>query len=108
MTNLPVYIMTAQRRGFASVLAMVFLGIFATLAVGFYATSNTQAIVGHNERDMALALSAAESGADFIRYHLATMHLPYGTTQSNLLVNTANTLGDALDCTPNMNGSIVS
>jgi hypothetical protein len=108
MANRTVYIVTAQRGGFTSLLAMMYLGIFASLALGFYAATNTNSIVAHNENHAALALAAAESGADFMRYQLASMHLPYGTTPANLLANTANTLGDALDGTANMAGNTVS
>src|SRR5687767_10974694 len=108
MANRTVYIVTANRGGFTSLLAMMYLGIFASLALGFYAATNTNSIVAHNENHAALALAAAESGADFMRYQLAGMHLPYGTTPANLLTNTADTLADALDGTPNMAGNTVS
>jgi hypothetical protein len=107
MKTFSVYIGTAQRSGVTAILAMMYLGIFASLAVGFYAATNTQTIIAHSENDAAIALMAAESGADFMRYQLANMHLPYGTTPSNLMANTADVLGDAMDGTPNMSGSTV-
>jgi hypothetical protein len=97
-----------RRRGVAAVIAMMYLIIFATLAVGFYATTNNQTIIGHNENSSAVALNAAESGADFMRYQLAYMNLPYGTTTINLMPNTSKVLGDALNGTPNMAGSTVT
>src|SRR6266568_6731159 len=96
------------RRGIAAVIAMVYLVLFSTLAVGFYVTTNNQTIVAHNENSAAVALSATESGVDFMRYQMAFMNLPYGTTTVNLLSNTSKVLGDSLNGTANMGGSTVS
>ena len=43
-------------------LAMMYLVLFAVLAVGFYASTGTNAQVSHNEKRRYLALGAAESG----------------------------------------------
>src|SRR3954469_8466988 len=58
------------RRGITSMLAMLYLVLFATLAVGFYASTGTSAQVSTNEQRRYRALGAAESGMDFIRYQL--------------------------------------
>jgi len=92
----------------AALIAMMYLTIFATMAVGFYATTNTNAIVASNEMQSNLALGSAESGMDFMRYQLAGIVLPYGTTPTNLLTNAANVLGASLNGTANMGGSTVA
>jgi len=108
MRTSTVYIVTATRRGAAALIAMMYLMIFATMAVGFYATTNSNAIVASNEMQSALALGSAESGMDFMRYQMSSIVLPYGTTPANLLTNTANVLGASLNGTPNMGSSTVS
>src|SRR5437868_11043167 len=70
MRNITVYIVTARRSGIAALMAMLYLAIFATMAVSFYATTNTQAIIAHSENDSAYALAAAESGSEFMRYQI--------------------------------------
>src|SRR4051812_23296836 len=69
-----------RRRGMAAVLAMIYLVLFATLAVGFYATVTISTQVARNERDVNDALRAAESGVGFVRYELAQVTVPPGTT----------------------------
>ena len=108
MRTSTVYIVTATRRGAVALIAMMYLIIFATMAVGFYATTNTNAIVATNEMQSALALGSAESGMDFMRYQMAGIVLPYGTTPLNLLNNTANVLGSSLNNTPNMGSNTVT
>src|SRR5688572_30244028 len=93
-----------RNRGVTSLLAMLYLVLFATLAVGFYASSNTSTQVAHNDQQSARAMLACESGTSFMRYQMALMNLPYGTNATNLMANTATALGACLDGTPNMAG----
>src|SRR5213592_3838459 len=58
------------RRGITAVLAMLYLTLMASLALGFYSASNTAALVSFNEQKMERARLAAESGLDFARFHL--------------------------------------
>ena len=108
MRTSTVYIVTAHRSGMAALIAMMYLTIFATMAVGFYASANTNAIVASNETQAALALGSAESGMDFMRYQLSSIVLPYGTTSTNLLNNASVVLGASLNGTANMAGSAVT
>ena len=64
------------RRGITSMLAMLYLVLFATLAVGFYASTGTNAQVSTNELRRYKALGAAESGMDFMRYELFQVAIP--------------------------------
>lgn len=59
-----------------AVLAMLYLSLFSVLAVGFYAATTTSVQVVNNDKQTSLAMLAAESGMDFIRYHLARVTIP--------------------------------
>jgi hypothetical protein len=99
---------TPKRSGVVALIAMMFLIVFASLAVGFYATCNSSVIVSSNEAISEVAMSAGESGMDFMRYQMANITMPYGTTPANLMNNTATVLGAAMNGTPNMGASTVS
>src|SRR4051812_38876241 len=90
----------ARRRGVASLLAMLFLVIFATLAIGFYAQTNINVQIAANERRSSDARLAAESGMAFMRYQLSlvgTQYLP----ENQMLTELANVLADRLNETAN-------
>src|SRR5690242_9460257 len=65
-----------RRGGYAAMLAMLFLALFSTLAIGFYAQTNTGTQMAENDRRIALAQAAAESGMDLMRYELAHIVIP--------------------------------
>src|SRR5437588_9236133 len=88
-----------RRRGFSAMLSMVFLTLFSTLAVGFYAATNVSVQVSTNDQRASMAQTAAECGMDVMRYPLAQVKIPPGTP-SNLVMGC---LYDQL-CT-NMNGT---
>jgi len=98
----------SSRAGIASLLAMLFLVLIATLAVGLIAATEMSAQIAANQRRLDLARSAADSGMSFIRYQLGAMNLPAGTNSSNLLSNVATQLGVTLNGTANMGGSTVA
>lgn len=68
------------RRGFAAVIAMIFLALFSVLALGIYATGTMSSQVTEADRRQLLAQSAAESGLDWVRYQLGRTTIPPGTT----------------------------
>jgi hypothetical protein len=94
-----------HRKGVASVLAMLYLVIFATLAVGFAEASIMSAQISRNERNLAQARASAEAGMTFARYYVGSMALPSGTTSANLLANTATQMGTQLNNTTNIGGT---
>ena len=98
----------ATRRGVASVLAMLYLVLFSTLAVGFAAASTMSAQIAGNERLLHQGQIAADGGMQFIRYQLGAITVPSGTTQTNLLDAVAQQLGAQMDTTPNMNSHLVA
>jgi hypothetical protein len=97
----------ASRRGIAAMMAMLFLVLISTLAVGFYAATNTSVQLVHNEEKANNALIAAESGMEFIRYHLKHITVPYGTQASGLFNQVAADLQSRLNGTMNLNGASI-
>jgi len=91
----------------AAVLAMIFLVLMSMLVIGFYAQTNTSAIVSSNEHHAALALASAESGMDFMRYQLSTISIPPSTPQNQVFSYIADRLETALEATPNLTGNSV-
>src|SRR5689334_3030527 len=66
----------AMRRGIASVLAMLYLVLFSTLAVGFYVAATMAAQIASNERALNQAQAACDGGMQFMRYQLGAMTIP--------------------------------
>src|SRR3954465_6176273 len=64
------------RSGMTAVLAMLYLTLMASLALGFYSASNTAAIVSNNEQKVERTRLAAEGGLDFARFHLSKVLIP--------------------------------
>ena len=64
----------------ASVLAMIYLVLFAALALGFYAQVTANAQLSGNQRRAAEAQIAAEAGARFLQFHLNAVNIPGGLT----------------------------
>lgn len=98
----------ACRRGSASVLAMLYLVLFSTLAVGFFTATTMSTQISKNERDMEVARLAADSGLTYMRLQLGAMNLPLGTNSANLLTNVAGQLGSAFNGTSNMGTNTVA
>src|SRR3954462_13540486 len=64
------------RSGMTAVLAMLYLTLMASLALGFYSATNTAVLVSTNEQRVERARLAAESGLDFARYNLSRVSIP--------------------------------
>ena len=76
----------------SSLLAMLYLILFATLALGFYAATTTQTQVVANDSNAMRASLAAETGIDFARYHLGHVTIPAATAEANLMQEVYNDL----------------
>src|SRR5262245_11537906 len=74
-----------RRRGITSVIAMMFLVLIGTLALGFYTSVTTATALAKNDRRTAKSLMAAESGIQFMRNRLAHTTIPPMTQANNLL-----------------------
>lgn len=96
-----------QRSGVATILAMLYIVLFALLAVGFYATSNTNAQVSTNESRRYRALGAAESGMDFMRYELFQVAIPPTTADNAILTEIHKDLAAQLNGTANLGSRTV-
>lgn len=96
-----------RRAGIASMLAMLYLVLFTVLAVGYYAATITNAQISQNDVRASRNLLAAESGLDFVRFHMANLNLPYGTTTANLMSRVTSALAYRLNTSPNMAGNTV-
>jgi hypothetical protein len=92
----------------ASVLAMLYLVLFSTLAIGFYAATTTLAETSTNYRRIAEAQNAAEAGMQFMRYQLAMMDIPATTPQNQLFSAVFNQLAAGLNNTGNLAGGTIS
>jgi hypothetical protein len=96
------------RRGVAAMLAMLYLVLFSSLALGFYASVCVASQVAHNERRTVSAQAAAESALAFTRYHLSRLDVP-ATLKGEELVNEVYLqLSKKLDKTENLGGGTIS
>ncbi len=94
------------RRGIASVLAMLFLVLFAVLALGFYSSVTTSVQIAGNEQRSNKARLAAESGVQFMRYQLAHVNIPNDST--TVLSDLYTDLKTSLEGTANLGSHTVS
>src|SRR5438132_7357932 len=95
------------RGGYAAMLAMLFLVLFSTLAVGFYSSTTTAVVTADNDRRIALAQQAAESGMDLIRYELAHVAIPPNTPSDQVVTVLATQLAANMNGTRNMGSDVV-
>jgi hypothetical protein len=95
-------------RGLTSVLAMLYLVLFATLAIGFYAATNVSNQVTTNDANVAHAFMASESGMDFMRYQLAKVNIPPTTPPDQVLDALYSELQEQLEETGNLGGETIA
>jgi hypothetical protein len=62
-----------RRQGVTAMLSMLYLILFSALAVGFYGAVTTSVQIVGNEQRGSRAFLAAESGMEFMRFHLANL-----------------------------------
>ena len=85
---------------------MLFLVLFGLLALGFYASVTTAVQVTANQQRTNKARLAAESGVQFMRYHLAHVTVPSNST--TVLADLYADLKEALEGTTNLGSNTVS
>ena len=93
-----------MRHGITSVLAMLYLVLFAALSLGFYAQTNLASEISANERRTTEALVAADSGIAFVRFHLSSVAMPPGLSAGKAFEELGMQLQDRLEPTPNFTG----
>lgn len=101
----PLVRRTVRRRGITSVLAMLFLILFAALALGFYAQTTLSSQVSGNERRVVETQAAAESGVQFVQHHLAALSIPSTMTADKAFEEIYLQLAGVLDETNNLGGA---
>jgi len=87
---------------------MMYLVLFATLSIGFYAGTTMSVQIVKNDRYAAEAQAAAESGMQFVKYQLANLSIPHFTPQDQLFTTIYNQLKTALDNTGNLGTDTVA
>src|SRR5215207_6899532 len=97
-----------NRRGVTSVIAMLFLVLIGTLALGFYTSTTTATALARNDRRTAKALMAAESGIQFMRHALANVSIPPTTTSATLLTELGNDLVADANISGNLMGAAIT
>src|SRR5688500_14396516 len=101
-------VFTGRRRtGATAVIAMIYMVLFAALAVGFYAQTTLSVQLGHNEQRMLHARTAAESGMEFMRYQLSLIQVPPLTPDADMMDVVFKQLGQNLECTGNLGAHLV-
>ena len=91
-----------RRQGLTSLLAMLYLVLFAALAIGFYTTTTTAVTVVDNERRISQAHVAAEGGMEFLRYQLSNVEIPPQPSPSQAWNELTTQVRDALVGTGNL------
>jgi hypothetical protein len=86
---------------------MLYLVLFSTLAVGFFAATTLSVQVSRNEKDINDAMLSAQSGMEYMRYNMGSIVVPSNTPDPQLLSVVAGQLGGLLNGTGNMNGDTV-
>ena len=92
---------------------MLYLVLFSTMAIGFYAATTMSAQVSNSDERVMRSFIATESGLDFLRFHLARVNIPplsatptqdlYNNVRSRL-ESTSNFTG----MTVGLNGRVIS
>ena len=97
-----------SRHGLSSLMAMLFLVLFSTLAVGFFTASSTSSQISGNNRSLSLAQSAAEAGTQYLRYRLYKMVINPTLPDSALMDAIAADLNTQINQGAVMNGGVVT
>ena len=63
------------RRGATAIIAMLYLVLFSSLAVGFVAATQTAVQVAYNDDAAQRSILAAESGVEFVTYYLSQLNV---------------------------------
>jgi hypothetical protein len=95
------------RRGVAAVLAMLYLMLFSTLAIGTYAAFNLNAQIAHTEKDLQDARLAAESGMAFMRHLLWSLSISHRTPPDQLFQQVYQAINADLANTRNLGANTI-
>jgi hypothetical protein len=96
-----------RRSGVTAVVAMLFMVLFAALAIGYYAQTTMATQVGFNEQRMLSSRTAAESGMAWMRYQLSLVQVPPLTPDDTLLELVYKDFTNRLEMTGNLGANLV-
>ena len=99
---------TMNRRGAASMIAMLYLVLFSSLAVGFVAATSTAVQVAYNDDAAQRAILAAESGMEFVRFNLASLNVDKSTPDDQMMDVVYTELQHLLNGSPNLGGGNIA
>ena len=91
-----------KRRGSTIILTMIFLALFASLAVAFHVNANMSVRKAHNYTHAQNAQLAAESGVAFMLGAAERITMSATAADEDLLLGAANALAEQMDDTANM------
>jgi Tfp pilus assembly protein PilX len=95
------------RRGFTSVMAMLYLVLFSALSLGFYTATTMSVQVAKNERSSSVAQIGAESGLRFIRYQMGLINVTV-SSGGDLLTPVYTALQSTLNGTQNLGSDSIA
>lgn len=96
------------RRGVTALIAMIYLVLISSLALGFYAMTTTSSQLSTNDEQTARAYLAAESGMDFMRRQLAKVTVPPTVLPGSAIDAYYVDLQSMLNGTGNLNGGNIT
>jgi hypothetical protein len=91
-----------SRRGAVAMMAMLYMTLFAILAVGFFGSVTTSVQVSGNEQRTARVMMACDSGMQFVKYHLATLDIAPNTSPTVLFNRVYDSLSAKLNNSANL------
>src|SRR6185436_2700254 len=83
-----------------------YMTLFATLSLGFYASVTTSVQIARNDLRTSKALLAAESGVQFMRYHLANVNI--SPSSSDVMGELCTDLKARLEGSSNLGGNHIT
>jgi hypothetical protein len=89
-------------------LAMLYLVLFSTLATAFYSAFTMAVQISYNDRGARRALVAAESGMEFIRFHLWSLDIEHNTSVDELFDRVYDDLAGQLNGSANLGGGSIT
>ncbi len=92
-----------KRKAFALIIAMIFVAIFATLAIGLSGMCTTNVKIADNQRNANKARGCAESGLEVIRLWMSNVSIPGDTETINKFSLLASSFAGYADSISNIN-----
>jgi hypothetical protein len=106
--NVTKTVLARRRRGVTALLAMLYLVLISSLAIGFYAATTISSEVSDTEERVGRAYLAADSGMDFMRRQLAKVSIPSGTAANQIVTELFKDLQTSLNGSGNLGTNDIS